>query len=136
MSDDKWMSLPSGRRLEPAGYDPNHVGTIGPLRPADEARLRLARKNTREIPESSIEGDGKFLADRTSGEQFEVVVSFVDWIDLKASGVVAFTVRGGMLVPLRPVGWKHAADESREIGEVGGRKAEPKDPMPAGPVIF
>jgi hypothetical protein len=42
-------SLPTGRKLEQPGYDPNYVGTVGPLRPANEASLRLARKRLREI---------------------------------------------------------------------------------------
>lgn len=43
---DRWMSLPTGRRLEQADHDPNQVGTIGPLRKADEASLRVARKTS------------------------------------------------------------------------------------------
>ena len=57
-------------------------------------------------------------------------------VDPKASGAVAFTVRDSLLVPLRPVGWKHDADESRAVGEIGGRQATGRDPVPAGPVIF
>jgi hypothetical protein len=125
-----WMDLPTGRRLEQPGHDPNRVGTIGPLRHADKASLRLARRNLREIPEKDIEGDGKYLLDKTTGETVEVVTSFVDLVDPKASGVVAFVVRDSLLVPLRPVGWKNEADESHYAGAIGGRKAGPKDPLP------
>ncbi len=136
MSNDRWLSVPSGRRLDPPDFDPAYVGSIGVLRRADEARLRLARKYAREIPEKDIEGDGKHLVDRTNGEQFEAVVSFVDWVDLKASGVVAFVIRDSLLVPLRPAGWVSDADTSHYVGEFSGRRAEPKDPMPmpVGPI--
>jgi hypothetical protein len=54
MSDDKWMNLPTGRRLEQPSYDPGYVGSLGPLRIATEASLRLARRNLREIPEKGV----------------------------------------------------------------------------------
>jgi hypothetical protein len=57
-----WMNLPTGRRLETGDVDPRRVGTIGVLKGADEARLRLASKNLREIPEKDIEGDGSTSA--------------------------------------------------------------------------
>ena len=132
---DKWMSLPVGRRLEQLDYDPHVVGELGPLRRVNEPRLRLARKNAREIEAENLEGEGRFLLDKSSGEQLEVVVSFVDWIDLAASGVVAFTVRDSMIVPLRPIGWKHKADESHYAGEIGGREATGREPMPL-PAVF
>ena len=131
----RWMDLPVGRRLEQPDYDPHVVGELGPLRRADEPRLRLARKNAREIEEKDIEGDGLYLTDRTSGEQFEVVVSFVDWVDPKATGTTAFVVRDSLIVPLRPAGWVSEA-ASQYVGEIGGREAGPKEPMPAGPRIF
>jgi hypothetical protein len=56
-----------------------------------------------------------------------VVTSFVDLVEPKATGVVAFTIRDSLLVPLRSVGWTHEADESRYIGEFGGREALPTD---------
>jgi hypothetical protein len=133
MSDNGiWMDLPTGRKLEQPGYDPNYVGTLGPLRRADEPSLRLARRNMREIAEKDVEGEGRFLLDKSSGETLEVVTSFVDLVEPKSSGATAFTIREGLLVPLRPVGWKHEADESRYAGEIVGRKAGPKDaaPMP------
>jgi hypothetical protein len=124
------MSLPRGWKVEQPGHDPNYQGTVGVLRRADEARLTLARRNLREIAEQNIEGQGLHLLDKTTGETMEVVTSFVDLVDPKATGVVAFTVRDGWLVPLRPVGWRDEADESHYAGEFGGRKAEPTDPMP------
>ena len=52
MSDDKrWGEVgPTGRRLEQPSLDPTHIGSLGPLRRADEASLRLALPNLREIP--------------------------------------------------------------------------------------
>jgi hypothetical protein len=126
----RWMSLPAGRKLEEPGYDPNYQGTVGVLRRADEASLRLARRNMREIPEKDIEGDGRYLLDTTSGETLEVITSQVDLVDPESSGATAFTARDGLFVPLRPIGWRHEADESRVVGEVFGRQARGDDPMP------
>lgn len=126
---DIWMDLPTGRKLEQPGHAPNYVGTLGPLRPADEARLRLARRSLREIPEKDIEGQGLHLLDKSSGETLEVITSFVDLIDPKVTGATAFVVRDGLLVPLRPKGWEQEA-ESSYAGEIGGRKATGRDPLP------
>ena len=38
----RWMSMPTGRRLEQPDYDQNTWGGVGPLRRVDEASLRLA----------------------------------------------------------------------------------------------
>jgi len=119
----EWMSLPTGRRLEQPGYDPNYVGTLGVLRPADEGRLRLARRNLREIEQKDIEGQGLHLLDKSSGETLEVITSFVDLVDVKSTGATAFTVRDSLLVPLRPLGWKNERDESHYAGEIVGREA-------------
>jgi len=138
MSDESiWSSPPTGRRLETGDVDPRYVGTIGVLGRADEASLRVARRNMREIPAKDIEGEGKYLLEKTSGETLEVITSHVELIDPETSGATAFTVRDGLLVPLRPVGWRHEANESRRLGEVFGRKATGRDPMPIsdGPVI-
>ena len=86
-------SIPTGRRLEQPDYDPNYQGTIGPLRRADEARLRLARRSLREIAAKDVEGDGKYLTDTTTGEELEVITSFVDLVDVKQNGATAFTIR-------------------------------------------
>jgi hypothetical protein len=123
------MSLPRGWKVERPSHDPNYVGTIGPLRRADEGSLRLARRRLREIEEKGIEGDGRYLVEKATGEEFEVVTAFVDLTDPKLTGTTAFTVRDGLLVPLRPVGWQ-AAVETREVGEIFGRKAGPSDPLP------
>lgn len=123
-----WMDLPTGRKLP--GYERGYTGTIGPLRRADAPRLRLARRNLREIPEQDIEGQGLYLLDKTTGETLEVVTSFVDLIDPKLTGTTAFCVRDGLLVPLRPVGWKNEADESKYVGEFFGRQATGRDPLP------
>lgn len=130
------MSLPTGRKLEQPGYDPNYVGTVGVLRPADEGRLRLARRSLREIAEKDVEGDGIYLHEKSSGETLEVITSFVDLVDVKATGATAFVVRDGLFVPLRPVGWRNEKDESHYAGEIGGRMADPKEPMPMpiGPI--
>jgi hypothetical protein len=128
MSD--WASLPTGWRLEEPEHDPNYYGTVGVLQHADEASLRLARRNLREIAEEGIEGSGLYLTEKATGETLEVITAFVDLIDPKSSGAVAFCVRDSLLVPLRPIGWKNETDESRTLGEIGGRKATAKDPMP------
>ena len=127
---DKWMSLPTSRKLEQRDYDPSYIGTVGVLRPADDARLKLARRNLREIPEKDIEGQGLHLVEKASGETWEIVTSFVDLVDPKATGTTAFVVRDQLLVPLRPVGWKNPADESHYAGEIGGREATGSDPLP------
>ena len=51
-------------------------------------------------------------------------------MDPKLTGTTAFCVRAGLLVPLRPVGWKNEADESRYAGEVYGREAVGSDSLP------
>jgi hypothetical protein len=124
-----WMDLPSGRRVEQPGYDPKVQGTIGPLRRADEARLRLARRNLREIEEKDVEGEGLLLVDRSTGEELEVVTSFVDLADPKLTGTTCFVVRDGWLVPMRPRAWTQEP-ESQYAGTIGGREATAKDPMP------
>jgi hypothetical protein len=135
MSDGGWFSLPTGRRLEQPGYDPKVQGTIGPLRRADPARLRLARRTLREIAEGDISGEGKYLLDEATGEELEVITSFVDLADPRLTGATAFVIRENLLVPLRPRGWTHEP-ESQYAGTIGGRKAMPKDPMPVGPEVF
>lgn len=124
------MSLPRGWRVVQPDHDPNYQGTVGVLRRADKARLELARRNLREIKEKDLEGQGLQLLDTTTGETLEVVTAFVDLVDPKESGVVAFCVRDGWLVPLRPLGWKHQADESLYAGVFYGREAMGQEPMP------
>ena len=125
MSDARRIfgSIPTGRRLEEPGYDPSYLGTVGPLRRADAGRLKLARRNLREIPDKDIEGEGRYLLDKSNGETLEVITSFVDLIDVKLTGATAFTVREGLLVPLRPRGWKNPADQSNYAGTIAGRQA-------------
>jgi hypothetical protein len=130
MSDKRWLSMPRGWKVEQPGHDPNRVGSVGPLRRADKDSLRLARRNLREIAEQDVEGQGRYLLDKTTGDTLEVVTSFVDVIEPKTSGVEAFVVRDGWFVPLRPIGWTHPDDKSTRQGEVFGRKAEDNDPMP------
>jgi hypothetical protein len=130
------MSMPTGRKLEQPGHDPNYQGSVGVLRRADEASLRLARRDLREIPEKDIQGQGLRLVERKNGEEWEVVTTAVDLIDPKASGVEAFVVRGGWFVPLRPLGWTHKDDKSERIGEVYGREATGREPMPVFTEIF
>ena len=72
------MSLPRGWKVEQPDHDPDVWGNVGPLRRADAARLRLARRNLREIAEQDIEGQGLHLVEKTTGEEFEMVTSFVD----------------------------------------------------------
>ena len=129
-------SIPTGRKLEQPGHDPAHYGTIRVLHPADEGRLKLARRNLREIEAENLEGEGRFLLDKSSGEALEVVVHFVDLVEPKLTGTTAFCVRDGLLVPLRPRGWKNPADESNYAGTIGGRIAEPNDPLPMPTAIF
>jgi hypothetical protein len=64
------------------------------------------------------------------------VTSFVDLVDPRLTGTTAFTVRDGLLVPLRPRGW-HETVESHEVGEVFGREAKPTDrlAMPWGDLL-
>jgi hypothetical protein len=123
-------SLPRGWRVEESDYDPDYQGSVGPLRRPDAASLRLARRNLREIPEKHIEGQGLHLVEKRSGQTWEVVTSLVDLVDTKSSGAEAFVIRDEWFVPLRPLGWKHERDESVAVGEVYGREARPKDPMP------
>lgn len=124
-----WMSLPTGRKLETPGHDPNYQGTVGVLRPATAERLAAARKRLRELHD--IEGEGLSLVEKSSGETWEVVTSYVDLAAPAETGITAFCVRDSMLVLLRPLGWR-PEEHSRELGEVGGRPATPRDPMPLG----
>jgi len=134
MSDGKaWFSLPTGRKLEQPDHDPNYIGSLGPLRAADEGRLRLARRTLRELPEKDVEGQGLHLVDKSSGEEFEVITSFVDLVDPKLTGATAFVIRDGWLVPLRPRGWKQES-ESHYAGTIGGSKATGREPMPISTV--
>jgi hypothetical protein len=136
MSDNGiWMDIPTGRRLEQADYDPHRMGTLGPLRRVSAASLRLARRNLREIPEKDIEGQGLHLVERTSGVTWEVLTSHVDLFKPQSSGAEAFVVRDSLLVPLRPAGWKHEADESLYAGEVYGRQAVGRDPLPTQEIL-
>ncbi len=130
MSDDRWMSMPSGRKLEQPDYGPDYQGSIGVLRRPDKASLRLARRNMREIPEAEIEGQGLHLVERTTGETWKVVTSHVDLADPRSSGAEAFVVRGGWFVPLRSPDWRSEGDKTVAAGEIYGREAEPKDSMP------
>ena len=123
-------SIPTGRKLEQPGHEPGHDGTIRVLNPADVGRLRLARRNLREIEAENLEGEGRYLVDKSSGETLEVIVSFVDLVDVKLTGATAFTIPDGLLVPLRPRGGKNPADESNYSGEIVGREATPRDPLP------
>ncbi|MDQ3381991.1 MAG: hypothetical protein M3546_17060 [Actinomycetota bacterium] len=124
-----WMSLPTGRKLEQPGHDPNYQGTVGVLRPATAERRELLRKRLRELHD--IEGEGLHLTEKSTGEVWEVVTSHFDPIEPAASGVEAFCVRDNLIVPLRPPGWQREG-ESRVLGEIGGRPATPRDPMPVG----
>jgi hypothetical protein len=57
MSDDgRWMSLPTGRKLQGPDSDPRYQGSVGPLRRPDADMLKLARRSLREISEEEIEG--------------------------------------------------------------------------------
>ena len=93
-------------------------------------------RNLRELDERDVEGQGKHLLDKTSGETLEVVTSHVDMIEPKASGAVAFCNRDGWLVLLRPLGWHNAEDKSSRLGEVFGRQATARDPMPMPTEIY
>jgi hypothetical protein len=124
------MKLPTGRKLEQPDHDPDYQGSVGVLRRPDESSLRLARRNLREIAERDIEGEGRYLLDKTTGETLEVVTAHVDLLNPQASGVEAFVVRDGWFVPLRPLGWTHKDDKSELQGEVYGREATGRDPMP------
>ncbi|MBA2707502.1 MAG: hypothetical protein H0U59_06840 [Gemmatimonadaceae bacterium] len=121
------MSLPRGWKLEQPENDPNHVGTLSVFRRADTASVAQAKKRLTEV---HIKDDqqGLLLTDK-SGQEWQVVRSFFDPVDPSSVGVEAFVVRDGMIVPLRPVGWE-APVESRYLGESGGRKAGPREPLP------
>jgi len=122
-----WMPLPTGRKLEQPGHDPNHVGTLSVFRRADAQRLAQARKRLHEV--HIEEGQQGLRLREKSGQEWEICTAFYDPVDPKASGVEAFCVRDNLIVPLRPVGWQPER-ESRVLGEVGGREAGPREPMP------
>jgi hypothetical protein len=44
-----------GRKVEPSDWPANLLGALRVLQPADEDRLRLARRDLREIPEEELE---------------------------------------------------------------------------------
>ena len=122
-----WMSLPYGRKLEEPDVEPGHVGTLSRFRRADAASLGQMRKRLSEV-RIDDEQQGRYLTDR-SGREWEVVTSFFDPVEPGSVGAEAFCIRDSRIVPLRPVGWK-AEGESRFLGEVGGREAGPREPMP------
>ena len=122
--------LPRGWRVEQPDHDPDRVGGVGVLRRADEASLKAARRHLREIPEKRVEGQGKYLHDTTTGLTLEVITAHTDLTDPASTGAVAFTVRNGWFVALRPLGWKNENDTSQVIGETYGREATGTDPMP------
>ena len=113
---------------------PDYIGTVGVLRRADDARLKLARRSLREIPETEIEGQGLHLVEKSSGETWEIITSFVDLVDVKQTGAEAFVIRDGWLVPLRPVGWKTPRTRAitRAKSAAARRRAAILYPCPAG----
>ncbi len=115
-----WTSpLPSGRRLETEITEPGTLGTIRVLQPASENLVRSLKRRIREIPESGLTQDGDEWVDE-SGERFQIVTSFVDYVDPKASGVTAFTIRGECIVMLRPVDSADPREQTVEFGDIGG----------------
>ena len=120
---------------------PDYIGTVGVLRRADDARLKLARRSLREIPETEIEGQGLHLVEKSSGRTWEIITSFVDLVDVKQTGAEAFVIRDGWLVPLRPVGWKPRGREPlrgrnrrpRGVGQRSSTHAQRADLLMSAP---
>jgi hypothetical protein len=105
-----------GRKLETSDWPANLLGTNRVLQPADEDRLRLARRNLREIPEEELERLGPRHFRDEDGTEFEIPHGFVDLADPRPTGAEAFCVRDGYIVPLRPRG-ERAPERSVIVGE-------------------
>ena len=137
MSDGKtWFALPVGRKLESAPERP--AGRFGVLRPAtNELRATLSKHGVREIPEDKCERHpgGRFWTDVESGEELELVRAYVDPVSPDVAGCVAYTVRDNLVVPFKRRG-DQGQVTSKVLGEMCGRLASPRDPLPAGPVVF
>lgn len=126
----EYISGIRGRKLETDGQADGVYGELRRFPRADPERISLARRLLREV---EVEGHGKHLFDTTTGETFEVITSFVDLADPAPSGASAFTVRDGLLVPLRTPGTGNKS-ETKMLGEMGsGRLAGPGDARPLLP---
>ena len=93
------FAYPEGRQLDTQSGPPNRFGRIGVLANADPELVELARRHVPEIPDREIEQHGKVLVDRRDGSEYEAVTALVDWVG--NPDVHAFSVRDGLLVPLR-----------------------------------
>jgi hypothetical protein len=123
----------SGRQLHAEGYNPERLGEVGPLKRAHKNVVEFVRRHCDEIEEKQLlrQDDGRFLH-RKSGDLYEVVTEFVDWPlePEDRAGVMAFTVRGGYIVPLRLAG-RVSWVKSLLLGAApSGRRAGADDPMP------
>jgi hypothetical protein len=122
-SFEGWTSpLPTGWQLETETAPQGSLGTIRVLQPASEALVRSLKRRIREIPEEQLTQDGSEWVDESSGERFELVTSFVDYVDPKVSGVTAFTIRGECILMLRPVDSADPREQSVEFGDMAGRR--------------
>jgi hypothetical protein len=126
--------------VEEDDFDPDLVGRIGPLVTATTDVLAFVRRHAQEISDEDLErrDDGSFVHHET--RRYGVVTSFIDWPSEqdRDEGVKAFTVRDNLIVPLRESG-STAKVTTIAFGTVGGRRAQPDDPMPLAegtPVIF
>jgi hypothetical protein len=129
-----------GRKVEGVNFDPDHVGTIGPLTTATEDVLTYVKRHATEIADEDLlrDRDGTFVH-RKTGVRYEVVTQFIDWAQLdENSDVKAFVVRDGLICPLVEESTQTKAT-SVVVGTLEGRRARADDPMPLGegtPVIF
>lgn len=112
--------VPRGRKVEGPDTPDDYVGTVGVLRRADKELVKLLRRDLREIAERDLVQEGKTWTDRKTGEEFRLVTSFVDVTAPQEMSVTAFTVRGGHVCYLRPLGASLPQDKSVVLGTFNG----------------
>jgi len=122
MSDPQIFVAPIGRKLEQPVADDGHQGTIGLLRPVTEELRRHLRSRIVELDFGTLEIEDKTWRDTVSGDEYELVKSFVDPVSPQGAGVSAYTIRDGLVCYLRPRGYE-APIESRELGSMSGWQA-------------
>ena len=115
-------SLPEGRKLPGAPDRPE--ATFGVLRAATPELCDVLRRHIREIDADDLKRlpGGIQWNDMATGDELEIITSFVDPIAPAEAGCVAFTIRDGYVVTFRSRG-DQGQVESQYIGTIGGGRA-------------
>ncbi len=112
-------ALPTGRKLDTPGAREVVFSVGGGLTPADDHRLRMARRNFTEATAEDFLTEGRYATDKVTGTRYRIV-RFDPALseDPTATGVTVFYVADGWLVYLRPVD-ATSRTRSVEMGTVG-----------------